>query len=197
MIVRLLEEEIASCTRCDLHKTRTRAVPGEGDPEAEMVFIGEAPGFFEDREGRPFVGQAGKFLDELLAKVGLSRSKVYILNILKCRPPQNRDPLPEEINACSPWLSLQLSLLHPRLIITLGRYSLNHFFPSESISKVHGKPRKRENVIYYPMYHPAAALHQARMRQIIEEDFKALPSVLKSGGKVVEKPDQPQQLSLF
>ena len=197
MIVRLLEQEIASCTRCGLYKTRTKVVPGEGNPEAEMVFIGEAPGYFEDQQGRPFVGQAGKFLDELLAKVGLSRDEVYILNIIKCRPPQNRDPLPEEISACSPWLDKQLFLLHPRLIITLGRYSLNHFLPHESISKVHGKPKRIGNTIYYPMYHPAAALHQARMREIIEEDFKILPSVLKSSNKVVEKPDEPQQLSLF
>jgi DNA polymerase len=172
-------------------------VPGEGAERAQIVFIGEAPGFREDQQGRPFVGQAGQFLDYLLHSIGLKRSDVYICNVIKCRPLGNRDPLPPEIKNCQKWLDLQLDLISPKMIVTLGRYSLAKFFPGETISKVHGKERRRDNVIYYPMYHPAAALHQQSLRQIIEADMLKIPSILAQAEDVTEEESKPQQLSMF
>jgi len=173
-----LAGRIGVCQNCELAKTRTRAVPGEGNPDADIVFIGEGPGFHEDQQARPFVGAAGKFLDELLASIGLKRSDVFICNVLKCRPPGNRDPLPGEIAACKPWLDKQVETIDPRVIVTLGRFSMTRYFPGQAISKIHGQPRKLGDVTVVPMYHPAAALHQASLRQTIQYDFQKLPAIL-------------------
>lgn len=170
---------IRSCTDCDLCKTRTHAVPGEGALDAEIMFVGEGPGFHEDQQGRPFVGAAGKFLDELLASIGQERSSVYIANVLKCRPPGNRDPLPNEVEACRKYLLRQIELIDPKLIVTLGRFSMAWFFPRDAISKVHGKLRRLGNRHYYHVYHPAAALHAGNLRKVIQEDFSRIPAALE------------------
>ena len=194
-----LYKEIAACQRCDLAKYRTRAVPGEGSENAEIMFIGEAPGWHEDQQGRPFVGPAGQFLEKLLASIHLDRRQVYIANVIKCRPPGNREPLPDEISTCRPHLEKQLELIHPRMIVTLGRYSMAMFFPGKSISKIHGTAQKQGDVIYFAMYHPAAALHQQSLRQEIEADMLKIPALLvesKNNEEIKDKP-QPQQLSMF
>ena len=188
---------MANCQDCELAKYRTKMVSGEGPEDAELLFIGEAPGWHEDQQGRPFVGPAGAFLEQLLASIGLSREQVYIANVIKCRPPENRDPLPAEIQACRKWLEHQIEIIHPKMIITLGRYSLARYFPNESISKIHGKARKGGDIIYYPMYHPAAALHQGSLRQIIEADMLRIPEILAQAGKMAEAPVEAQQLSLL
>lgn len=192
-----LYREIADCQDCELARYRTRVVPGEGPERAKLLFIGEAPGWHEDQQGRPFVGPAGQFLEQLLALIGLQREQVYIANVIKCRPPQNRDPLPSEIQACCKWLDRQIEIIQPKMIITLGRYSMARYFPNESISKVHGKPRKQNGIIYYPMYHPAAALHQGSLRQIIEADMLRIPEVLAQGETMAEARAASQQLSLL
>lgn len=172
-------------------------VPGEGSEDAEVLFIGEAPGWYEDQQGRPFVGPAGGFLDELLSSVGLSRKQVYIANVIKCRPPGNRDPLPDEIQVCCKWLDRQIEIIQPRMIVTLGRYSLARYFPQESIGKIHGKARRRDGVIYYPMYHPAAALHQGSLRQTIENDMARIPEMLAQAEEVPQVQPEAQQLNMF
>jgi len=188
---------IANCRDCGLAKHRIKVVPGEGAEDAELLFIGEAPGWHEDQQGRPFVGPAGAFLDQLLSSIGLSREQVYIANVVKCRPPGNRDPLPSEIQTCRKWLDRQIELIQPSVIITLGRYSLMRYFPRESISKVHGKPRKKGDVVYYPMYHPAAALHQGKLRQVIQDDMVKIPGILAQAGKIAETPAETRQLNLL
>jgi len=196
-----LHQRIASCPDCDLCRTRTRAVPGEGPPNAEVLFVGEAPGFYEDQQGRPFVGPAGRFLDELIASIGLRREQVFITNVVKCRPPNNRDPLPGEIDACRKHLQRQIELIEPKIIVSLGRYSLAWFFPREAISKVHGQAKVRDGVYFIPMYHPAAALHAGNMRKVIEEDFLKIPAVLERAREA--PPEQaapepePEQMRLF
>ncbi len=192
-----LHEEIALCTRCELAKTRTRAVPGEGAEDAELMFIGEAPGWHEDQQGRPFVGPAGQFLEQLLISIGLRREQVYITNTVKSRPPGNRDPLPTEILACRHWLERQIELIKPRMIVTLGRFAMTLFFPGKSISKIHGTAQKRDDTIYYAMYHPAAALHQQSLRRAIEEDMARIPSLIARAKSVTETEEPPQQLSMF
>lgn len=189
-----LYHEVELCRDCELADYRNRAVPGEGAEDADIMFIGEAPGFYEDQQGRPFVGSAGHFLDELLALVELKRSEVYICNMLKCRPPNNRDPLPEEIKACQKWLDRQIELIAPKVIVPLGRHALARFFPRESIGKIHGTWEKREGIIYFAMYHPAAALHQQSLRHTIEADFRKLPQLLTQVEDVEEK---PRQLTMF
>ncbi|MEK7215266.1 MAG: uracil-DNA glycosylase [Chloroflexota bacterium] len=179
-----------SCTACGLSEGRTRVVPGEGPEDAEVMFIGEAPGFNEDRQGRPFVGAAGQFLEELLAEGGLRRDQVYIANVVKCRPPNNRDPLPTEIAACKPWLDQQMALLRPRVVVTLGRFSMARWFPGHSISRIHGRPEEREGLTVVPMFHPAAALHQQALKATIIEDFRRLPKLLEQL-RQVETPQQP------
>jgi uracil-DNA glycosylase len=169
---------VNACRACPLGGQRTHAVPGEGPVNAEIMFIGEAPGYYEDQQARPFVGAAGQFLEQLLGSVGLKRSDVYIANIIKCRPPGNRDPLPEEISACSGWLTRQIEAIEPKLIVTLGRYSMTRFLPGNIISKVHGQARRVNDILVVPMYHPAAALHQGGLRRTIEEDFRKLPAYL-------------------
>lgn len=174
-----LYERVRSCTRCALARTRLHAVPGEGPLGAEVMFIGEAPGANEDRQGRPFVGQAGQFLDELLAAGGLKRSEVYICNVLKCRPPGNRDPQPDEIAACNDYLNEQLALVDPLVVVTLGRYSMGKFFPQQSISRIHGTFKQADGRFVVPMYHPAAALHQQSLKAVILNDFRSLPAILE------------------
>lgn len=194
-----------SCTACSLSKTRTKVVPGEGHPNAQVMFIGEGPGYHEDRQGRPFVGPAGKILDELIGSIGLSRNEVYIANIVKCRPPGNRDPVPIEVESCKQWLDPQIELVNPKVIVTLGRYSLSKFIPKETITRVHGTPRKIDGRIVLPVHHPAAALYQRSLLETIREDFKKLPPLLADPAPSNPdrlppnqvSPDKPQQLSLF
>ena len=165
------------------------------------MFVGEGPGFHEDQQARPFVGPAGRFLEELLASVGLRRTDVYITNVVKCRPPDNRDPLPNEIEACRKHLSRQIELLRPRLIVTLGRYSLAWFFPRDTISKVHGQIRQRDGIYFLHMYHPAAALHAGGLRKVIEEEFRRIPEALEKARQDghAEAPPEPvaEQARLF
>ncbi len=194
-----LYKEIASCQRCILSQARQRAVPGEGPEDAEIVFIGEAPGFHEDQQGRPFVGPAGQLLEQLLDSISLKREDVYICNVIKCRPPRNRDPLPEEIKTCKPYLDRQIELIAPRMIVTLGRFSMERFFPGAKISHIHGQPRKVGGILYYPIYHPAAALHQPKWRQVIKEDVLKIPQLLAEADRIAETglPQSAEQLSLF
>jgi uracil-DNA glycosylase family 4 len=199
MTLEQLDEAVHSCTLCSLHQGRTHAVPGEGPANADIMFIGEGPGFHEDRQGRPFVGAAGKFLEELLASIGLTREQVYIANVIKCRPPGNRDPLPNELSACAPYLERQVELIKPKVIVTLGRFSMYRYFPGASISKIHGQPKRVGNVLVVPMFHPAAALHQPQWRPLVEADFKRLPDLIieAEGLGDEEPPPAAQQLSLF
>ena len=193
-------QRVRVCTDCPLSNSRTHAVPGEGPANAPIIFIGEGPGYHEDRQGRPFVGPAGRFLDELLVSIGFKREEVFIANMVKCRPPDNRDPVPAEIAACSKYLDRQIELIKPKLVVTLGRFSLARYFPSESISKARGKVRKVDGLAVYPIIHPAAALHRQELRKVIEEDFKAIPDLLKQaendqgdGGEDAS----PRQLTMF
>lgn len=175
-----LNKQIKKCQKCELYKTATQAVPGEGNPKADIFFVGEGPGFNEDKEGKPFCGAAGKFLDEMLEENGLSRNKVFIGNIVKHRPPNNRDPLPEEIEACTQWLNKQLEIINPKIIVTLGRHSMHYFLPDiGSISVCHGKAFKRNGKYYLTLYHPAAGLHQANLKEIIKKDFKNIKKLMK------------------
>ncbi len=192
-------EEIKSCRKCEIAGDRIKAVPGEGAEDAEIMFIGEAPGWHEDQQGRPFVGPAGQFLDELLSQINLKRGQVYITNVIKTRPPVNRDPLPQEILNCRPWLNRQIELIGPRMIVTLGRYSMALFFPGKSISQIHGTAQKRDGIIYYAMYHPAAALHQQSLRETIKADMLKIPELLDQAKNMSEekKEASPQQLSMF
>jgi len=192
-----LYSEIALCRDCELAKNRNKVVPGEGPENAQILFIGEAPGWHEDQLGRPFVGPAGQYLDELLATIGLKRSEVYIANVIKCRPPTNRDPLPAEIEACRKWLDRQIELIAPKMVVTLGRYSMARVFPGESISKIHGTAKKQAGVLYFAMYHPAAAIHQQRLRQVIEADMRKIPLLLAQAEGIAEEEKRPEQLSLF
>jgi len=195
-----LYAEIAVCQRCALSSGRRNAVPGEGPENADIMFIGEAPGFHEDRQGRPFVGAAGHFLNELLASIGLGREDVYICNVLKCRPPNNQDPKAEEIEACRPFLDRQIELVAPKMIVTLGRFSMARWFPNVRISRIHGQPKKIGGVLYLPMFHPAAALHQPRYRVDIEQDMLKIPQLLAQAAQLVEDEleEKPAaQLNLF
>jgi DNA polymerase len=160
------------------------------------MFIGEAPGWHEDQQGRPFVGPAGKFLDELLASIGLNRAQVFIANVIKCRPQGNRDPLPMEIQNCRLWLERQIEIINPKMIVTLGRYSMAMFFPGKSISKIHGTCQKRDEMLYYAMYHPAAALHQGSLRQALLDDMLKIPALLNQSETIKEE-QPPEQLTMF
>lgn len=200
-----IAKQVTECRRCGLYKNATKSVPGEGNLNAKVMFIGEGPGYFEDQQGRPFVGQAGKLLDELLQLIKLPRKEVFIGNVIKCRPPRNRDPFPEEIKACQPFLDEQIKIIDPKIIVTLGRFSMNKFLPGEYISKIHGQARfinfggKKRIII--PMYHPAAALRNARIMVEIKEDFQKIPQFL--GNKLEEvkedkkEGDSRKQLSLI
>lgn len=192
-----LYQQIAVCQKCEIARFRTQVVPGEGAEDADIMFIGEAPGYHEDQQGRPFVGQAGKFLDTLLASINLDRQQVYIANVIKCRPTNNRDPLPTEMQNCAPWLERQIEIIKPKIIVTLGRYSMARYFPGKTISKIHGTARKSDGIIYYAMYHPAAALHQQSLKQAIENDMQKIPQLLSEAAEVQEVKPEPQQLNMF
>ena len=192
-------DQIRTCQKCRLGLRRTHAVPGEGPSSPSIMFVGEAPGYHEDQQGRPFVGAAGNYLDELLGMIGLSRADVYIANVIKCRPPDNRDPQPDEIEACQPYLEQQIALLQPRIIVTLGRFSMRLAFAGATISRVHGTPKRIGDIVYFPMFHPAAALHQPRYRSLIEQDIKKLPEILSDLHALSDESESspPEQLSLF
>ncbi len=194
-----LIQRVNTCTRCTLSRKRTNAVPGEGSRNADVVFVGEGPGFYEDQQGRPFVGPAGQLLDQLLASVGLDRKDVYITNMVKCRPPNNRDPLPGEIAACKPFLDEQIEMISPRVLVALGRYSFSKFFPDEPIGKARGKPRPWNGLTVYPMYHPAAALRNGNLRSALEQDFRNLALLLQEdlSSSRTEEAEQSEQLSLL
>ena len=175
-----IADEIASCDACpELCQSIKNPVPGEGDPESDIMFVGEAPGAREDETGRPFVGAAGKFLEEMLVSIGLTREKVFITNIVKYRPPGNRDPLPAEIKACLPFLLAQIKVIQPKLIVFLGRHSMNVFFPELKISAAHGQPVRRGGQVFLPLYHPAAALYNGGMRTSLLDDFAKIPKILE------------------
>ncbi len=197
-----IAQEIAACHGCELAKSRQLTVPGEGNPKAEIMFVGEAPGWYENQQGRPFVGPAGQFLEELLQSVSLKRSDVFIANVVKCRPPQNRDPLPEEIEACAGYLDRQVEAIKPRLIVTLGRYSMGKFFAAgKGIRELHGTTCVKNGTLCYAMYHPAAALHQPALRRTIEQDMLKVPSLLAVPSSPAETEEPPaeksSQLNLF
>jgi uracil-DNA glycosylase family 4 len=195
-------KEIRGCTQCPLHSARTQAVPGTGRTDADIMFIGEAPGYHEDQQGLPFVGASGKYLTELLAMIGLTRNDVFITNVVKCRPPGNRDPLTTEIDTCVPaYLNRQIEIIRPKIVATLGRFSMALFFPANArISKIHGEPKHADARIYYPLFHPAAVLRNLNLRPAMEEDFKRMLTLLKqveqSGGDGEDEPPL-KQLSLF
>lgn len=197
--------EVRGCVACQLHRARKNAVPGEGPADAPIMLIGEGPGFHEDQQGKPFVGASGQFLTQLLASAGFKRDEVFIANVVKCRPPENRDPLPEEMQACGGYLERQIALINPKVIVTLGRHSMSKWFAGEKISAIHGKARKFGGRLIVPMFHPAAALHQPALRQTVEEDFRRLKDIIAEAGKQPDtKPippksagDEPEQLSLF
>jgi uracil-DNA glycosylase family 4 len=200
-----IAQEIRTCQKCPLHGGRTNAVPGTGRPDADIMFIGEGPGYHEDQQGLPFVGASGQYLTELLAKIGLSRSDVYITNVIKCRPPGNRDPLPIEIDTCVPtYLQRQIDVIKPKIVATLGRFSMGLFFDKNArISRIHGQPKRADGRIYYPIFHPAAVLRNPNLRPAMEEDFKRMLALIKeieeSGPdqKPDDEPPAPKQLSLF
>jgi DNA polymerase len=194
-----LYAEVAACQRCALAKGRNLTVPGEGPEDAEIMFIGEAPGYHENRLGRPFVGAAGRFLEQLLASISMRREDVYICNVIKCRPPNNRDPLRNEIETCRAYLDKQIELIKPRLIVTLGRYSMARYLSKASISKVHGAPVRFGELTVLPMFHPAAALHQPKYKAHIEQDFLKIPHILAQLDEFPEAQlgQQAEQLTLF
>jgi uracil-DNA glycosylase family 4 len=200
-----IAREVSVCERCMLHHSRKLAVPGEGPADADILFIGEGPGFHENEQGRPFVGAAGRFLEELLAKINLQREDVFIGNVVKCRPPNNRDPLPDELAACSDYLERQIQAINPKVIVTLGRYSMARFLPNAKISDIHGQSFKIKGRLVVPMFHPAAALHQPSLKTSVERDFLGLPDLIAKADEIPvqeeEKPSEnhsePTQLSLF
>ncbi len=179
-----IEASVISCTKCRLYKTATNAVPGEGDINSKVVFVGEAPGYYEDISGKPFVGRAGKLLDASLKEIGYKREDIWIGNIIKHRPPENREPLPDEISACSPFLDLQLQIMSPVLIVTLGRYSMNHFYPNGKISQDRGNLIKAGKYYIYPVYHPAAALRSTGVLQEFKKDFQRIPEMIEKAEKL-------------
>lgn len=211
-VLEVVAEEVVVCKLCDLQYSRKKAVPGEGPANASIMLIGEGPGFYENEQGRPFVGASGKFLSELLGNAGVKREDVFITNVVKCRPPNNRDPLPDEIHICvSNYLNRQMDAINPKVIVTLGRHSMGLFLPDAKISNVHGQSFWVKGRLIVPMYHPAAALHQQALRPALEKDFARLPELI---AKAKEKPkanggsqedkgsddkpkSDPKQLSLF
>src|SRR5919205_1263186 len=189
---------VAHCTKCRLAETRTQVVFGVGNPDADLMFVGEAPGFHEDKQGEPFVGQAGKLLDRLLAGIGLERADVYIANTLKCRPPGNRDPNPDEKQACEPWLFRQIELIRPKVIATLGNHATKQLTGKDvGITRVHGREQEvtygAARLLLYPLYHPAAALYTPAMLRVLEEDFARLPQLL---GHALAPPPPPVELTV-
>ncbi len=205
---RAIEEKVAACELCRLASNRTLTVPGDGNPNAELMFIGEGPGANEDRQGHPFVGQAGKLLDRLLDEIDLARTDVFVTNVIKCRPPNNRDPEPDEIAACEPYLAKQLRGIRPKLVVPLGRFAMNYFLPRATIGRSHGQVVQSGDWLIFPVYHPAAGLRQTRMLNVLREDFRRIPEILTNAQRpVLRDPDtqltkamkttQGQQLSLL
>ena len=194
-----LERRINGCTLCTLGTKRTMAVPGNGSHTADVMFIGEGPGYYEDRQGLPFVGRAGQLLNEMLAAIGMRRDDVFVTNMIKCRAPNNRDPLPIEIRSCGPYLDRQIELISPKVIVTLGRYSTAKFFPDEPIGKLRGTPANWNGITIYPMYHPAAALRNSTIRAALERDFLKLPGLLEATpatAPATPPPSEPQSSQL-
>lgn len=204
-ILQQVAKETAECEKCELHFSRKNAVPGAGPVTADIMFIGEGPGFHENEQGLPFVGAAGNFLDELLAGVGMRRDQVFITNVVKCRPPGNRDPHSEELTACDGYLERQIHAINPKVIVTLGRFSLKKFLPHAKISDSHGQAARVKGRLVVPFYHPAAALHQPSLRPVVEADFAKLPAMIEKAGDVPEyvengngkDGDEPEQMSMF
>ncbi len=198
-----ISNQIKACRLCPLGDMRTLAVPGEGPANAEILLVGEGPGYHEDKQGRPFVGPSGELLEHLLATIHLTREQVFITNIIKCRPPSNRDPLLQEIEACTPYLHQQIALIDPLLIVTLGRFSMAQFFPpSARITRIHGQPLRQEGRMIVPMFHPAAALRNPQWQDDMVDDFAQLPALLdevrlERQAQHPEEPDDLEQLSLF
>jgi len=197
-----IHAEVRACTLCTLCQGRKQAVPGDGPANAKVMFIGEAPGWWENERGLPFVGPAGHLLDELLQGIGLERSSVYITNVIKCRPPDNRDPLPDEVDACRPYLDQQIEVIRPKVVVTLGRHSTAWFFPAgRSMRDLHGKPIRSRGAICMATYHPAAVLRQASLRAVIEQDFRMIPDLVAQAESApveeVAELDQAEQLTLF
>lgn len=202
-----ISNQVVVCQKCSLKNGRKHAVPGDGPATAKIMFIGEGPGFHENEQGLPFVGAAGKFLDELLIKGGLSRKEVFITNVVKCRPPGNRDPLPEELAACSDYLDRQTTAINPLVIVTLGRFSMARYIPNVKISMIHGKSTWVDGRLIIPMYHPAAALHQPALKTDLEKDFSQLSRWIEEAFKVRQplpekktpeaEDEDPRQLTLF
>lgn len=200
-----LKSEMEADQTLPLRTQETRLVFGEGNPNADIYMLGEGPGYHENVQGRPFVGQAGKLLDKLIESIGLKRADVYISNVVRFRPPENRDPTPEEIVAFQPYVDREIEIINPRVIVTLGRFSMGKFLPFEKISGIHGKPRsiiwKDREVVVVPMYHPAAALRAGAIMQSIKSDFQEIPKVLKGIDKerlrIEEERKKPKQDTLF
>lgn len=205
-----LAQKISVCAQCALHESRKMSVPGDGPANAEIMFIGEGPGFHENEQGHPFVGASGRFLDQLLEQADVTRKEVFIANVVKCRPPGNRDPLPDELAACGVYLEAQIEIINPSIIVTLGRFSMTRFFPGAKISAIHGQMKKIDGRFIIPMFHPAAALHQAALKPSILGDFAKLPDQLNEARVALGRPiiaqkrkaevlveDNPQQMSLF
>lgn len=196
-----MNRAIVTCKKCRLCRGRINAVPGEGNINAKVVFIGEAPGFEEDKQGRPFVGRSGLLLGEMINKIGLKRTDVWIGNVIKCRPPENRNPLLDEIRACKPYLEKQMELIKPKIIVTLGRFALEFLVPKAKISEAHGKPIRIKSYIVFPIYHPAAALRNVAIKKIMIEDFMKIKNLInidiKSITNEAEKKEDNAQLSLF
>lgn len=195
-----IAQQVSVCQNCVLHHSRKKSVPGTGPADAKIMFIGEGPGFHENEQGLPFVGAAGKLLDDLLAGMDMHRSEVFITNVVKCRPPGNRDPEPDELQACNAYLDRQIEILDPPVIVTLGRFSMAKFFTNAKISQVHGRPKPVDGRMIVPMFHPAAALHQGSLRPLLEQDFKRLPEFIANAAKMTKPVVQPahvQQTSLF
>lgn len=205
-----LAQKISVCAQCALHESRKMSVPGDGPANAEIMFIGEGPGFHENEQGHPFVGASGRFLDQLLEQADVTRKEVFIANVVKCRPPGNRDPLPDELAACGVYLEAQIEIINPSIIVTLGRFSMTRFFPGAKISAIHGQMKKIGGRFVIPMFHPAAALHQAALKPSILGDFAKLPDQLNEARVALGRPiiarkrktevlveDNPQQMSLF
>ncbi|HWQ04881.1 MAG TPA: uracil-DNA glycosylase [Longilinea sp.] len=182
-VMREVAAQVSVCQKCNLHLSRKKAVPGQGPDKVELMFIGEGPGFYENEQGLPFVGQAGKFLDDLLASASVTREDVFITNVVKCRPPGNRDPLPDELAACKGYLERQIEALNPTVIVTLGRYSMAHFLPNAKISSTHGKATWVNGLLVVAMYHPAAALHQPSLKETVLSDFSHLPEFIQQAKK--------------
>lgn len=188
-LMKKIEANIKSCEKCRLHKMATKAVPGEGNIKSKVIFIGEAPGYYEDVSGKPFVGRAGKLLESSLKNIGYKREEVWIGNIIKHRPPENREPLIDEIRACTPYLDMQLKIISPVMIVTLGRYSMNYFYPSGKISRDRGNLIRAGKYYIYPVYHPAAALRRGSVMEDFKRDFDKIPEMLKKAEELIEEGD--------